>query len=309
MEHTNLILRIAAIDPTFSGTPQEFVDHFVERAEILSPSGFFNVIIADVAPNSNEGLLLLGGTKIYVWSTKDSKYVPADITDSLYAPSIPDVLTGKWVLVSEGGVWFWKKASEFMTWLGVTGLSNIPLGPSGTILSSLATVDWRIPAQAIPNASVPVWKLQATVENVNQSPKVNPDGTVSWAAQPTLAASVKQTALQDIPTTLANVTVTFARPAGAVLLRVVLVKVSSEPASVNYPINDEIDVAYVDTVSENGILWSSFVVAESVTSWTLIRMFAGGLANLRVPQRPASTSTDYFVYIDPAHWKCKAIFF
>ena len=127
MEDTNLIVVVAPLDPAFVGTPQEFVDHIVERTSIKSPSGFFNVVIADAAPISNQGLLLLGGLKPYAWDTGTSQYVPVDITDSLYVEP-----AGKWVLTSDNGTWQWKSISDLFTW-GSVGIGSLVAGAPGTI--------------------------------------------------------------------------------------------------------------------------------------------------------------------------------
>lgn len=309
MEHTNLILRINALDPDFSGTPQEFVDHFVERAEILSPSGFFNVIIADVAPTSNMGLLLLGGSKIYVWNEKQSKYIPTDITDSLYYPSILaglDVLHGKWILVSDGGNWGWKKNSDFLTWLEY-GLTNFPIGPSGTILSSLATVDWRTPAAALPDASVPVGKLQATGADLGKIPKVGSDAKVTWQDPPSLANSVRHSTNMPLPAI--GDFQPLPRPSNTVLLKWVLVKVLADPETPQYALNTEIDAHAFQVASESSVLRNAFVSEETATDWNLIRHPSVNDDRLRLPNKKPGTGVAYEVFITESSWRCKAYLF
>lgn len=298
MEATNLILRIAPLSPTFNGTPQEFVDHFVDRAEILSPSGFYNVVVADAAPTSNQGLLLLGGTKVYVWDTGTSAYIPANIYDSLDIPA-----TGKYFFVADGGSTVWKSIADLWTWLNFTA-GTIPPGANGTILASVGGVSgWQIPDVALPDASVPVDKLQATVDDVNKVARVQPSGAVAWATLPTLAASVQVSAELAVPD--AGLTQPFTRPGGTFLLRVILKKVAEDPNNPEYPIGCEVDVAHFDTPGNNST-WSTFSVSEQATSWVLCRtsLTGYGPGDLIVVAR-RNEPNGLPVYIDEAQWRVK----
>lgn len=78
-----LYIQAAPLDPAFTGTPQAFFDALIRRMRIVSPDGFYGVVVSDTEPSSNQGIWLRDGTKIYVWDNTERKYVPADITDSL----------------------------------------------------------------------------------------------------------------------------------------------------------------------------------------------------------------------------------
>lgn len=78
-------IQSAPISPAFSGTPQEFATHLVERLRIVGPSGFYGVVVSDTEPTSNQGLWLKGGAKPYTWDDDLAEYVPMDLTDSLTA--------------------------------------------------------------------------------------------------------------------------------------------------------------------------------------------------------------------------------
>jgi hypothetical protein len=81
MKDTNLILSVAPLPPTFSGTPQQMFAALVRRSKIVSPSGINFIYIGDTEPTSNVGPWLRG-TKWYVFDDSIKRYVPLDITDS-----------------------------------------------------------------------------------------------------------------------------------------------------------------------------------------------------------------------------------
>lgn len=78
-------LRVYPLDPAFDGTPQELFDAMVERTEIVSPGGFYGIVVSDVEPSSNVGLWLQGGTKPYVWDENTNRYIPMELSASLTA--------------------------------------------------------------------------------------------------------------------------------------------------------------------------------------------------------------------------------
>lgn len=84
-QETPFRLRLAALDPAFQGTPSEFATALVELLSIVSPDGFYGIVVADSAPSSNVGLWLQGGTKPYVWDVDTNQYVPMDLSASLTA--------------------------------------------------------------------------------------------------------------------------------------------------------------------------------------------------------------------------------
>lgn len=80
---TGLVVVASPLPADFRGTPQEFFEAFVKRLEIQSASGTNFFVVGDIEPESNQGPWLKDGTKWYVFSTTEARYVPADITDSL----------------------------------------------------------------------------------------------------------------------------------------------------------------------------------------------------------------------------------
>jgi hypothetical protein len=84
-QETPFRLRSAILDPAFEGGPQDLLAEFIRLTEVVSPTGFYGVISSDSLPSSNVGLVLLGGTKPYVWSQTQNEYIPADLSDSLVA--------------------------------------------------------------------------------------------------------------------------------------------------------------------------------------------------------------------------------
>lgn len=63
---------------------------FVERYQILSPSGIAFFSQGDVLPASDVGLFLLGGTQLFVFDANQGQYVPLDISQS----ESPDFFVG-----------------------------------------------------------------------------------------------------------------------------------------------------------------------------------------------------------------------
>lgn len=85
MNQVPFFIAAAPLDPAFSGGPQDFADHLVERLRLLSPTRFYGIVVSDTSPTSNVGLWLKEGNKPYVWDEDLSDYVPIDLTDSLAA--------------------------------------------------------------------------------------------------------------------------------------------------------------------------------------------------------------------------------
>jgi len=83
LNRTNLVLRAAPLPQDFRGTVQNLFEEMVRRLAILSPVGTNFFVVGDVEPSSNVGPWLKGGTKWYVFSESEGRYVPLDITDSL----------------------------------------------------------------------------------------------------------------------------------------------------------------------------------------------------------------------------------
>ena len=83
MRNTNLRLQGAPLSPSFRGSPAEFFAEIIRLLRIVSPDGYYGIVVSDIEPESNQGLWLKDGTKPYVWSDDEARYVPADITDGI----------------------------------------------------------------------------------------------------------------------------------------------------------------------------------------------------------------------------------
>jgi hypothetical protein len=80
---TSLVIKAAPLPSNFRGDPQAFFEAIVARMKIVAPFGFTSFIDGGAEPSSNEGPWFKDGSKCYVWSDDDAKYVPLDISDSL----------------------------------------------------------------------------------------------------------------------------------------------------------------------------------------------------------------------------------
>jgi hypothetical protein len=86
LKDTALIVQAAPLPPTFKGGPNDLLTAMVQRMRIVSPNGANFIFIGDVAPTTNVGPWLKGGTQWWVWSDTASAYVPQDISASLTIP-------------------------------------------------------------------------------------------------------------------------------------------------------------------------------------------------------------------------------
>jgi hypothetical protein len=82
LQKTSLLVQMAPLPATFTGTPQELSAEMVARMRIVSPSGSNFIFVGDTEPTSNVGPWLKDGSKWYVWDETISRYVPQDISDS-----------------------------------------------------------------------------------------------------------------------------------------------------------------------------------------------------------------------------------
>jgi hypothetical protein len=83
---TNLFIQMAQLPVTFKGSPQDLSVEMVKRMRIVSPNGVNFIFIGDVAPTSNVGPWLRGGTQWWVWDTATNQYVPLDLSASFTTP-------------------------------------------------------------------------------------------------------------------------------------------------------------------------------------------------------------------------------
>lgn len=302
---TNYVLAAEPIDPAFIGTPQEFFDHMVLRLSIKSPTAPYNVVVSDSTPLSNQGLLLLGGTKIYVWDEGQSKYVPANITDSLYAPG-----TGKAIFTSEDGQLEWRTPSDFLLWLSL-GLGNLTPGAAGTIAySNGATNLWGTPDVALPAKSVAVAKLKCEAADAGKYAQAQADGSVLWAALGSARSQVGSVEELTWPTVGAGKQI--ARPSGAVRLQVRAVATASDmfsgvvgaastPGSYGWSVGDEVELDEIDLEVGSASRVTAFNVVDSAAYWTVHRKYISGGQYLELARRDSPTGNP--AYMDLTKWK------
>lgn len=292
---TNLVVAAAPLDPAFNGTIQEYADHVVRRLTVKSTVGSYSVIVSDVKPLSNQGFLLLGGTKPYAWDEGTSTYEPADISDSLGAP-----VSGKHIFTVENGVIDWKSVSGVFSWLNFT-VASIPPGAAGTLIySNGAASAWGVPSVALPDASIPPGKIQATVADNGKVATVIA-GVLQYAP-PASTLVFGQTAEYVLPTK--GTSVDIARPANAKLLRVVLVCKTNNAGRVA---GEEVEVS---SVMESGGSASRLVAfsTETVlsgTAWRVVRMKDWGVAS---GTELIDLSGGDPVEITDGNWKLKAYY-
>lgn len=82
LQRTGLVIVAAPLPPDFCGTMQELHEAFVERYQILSPSGIAFFSQGSVLPASDMGLFLLNGTQLFVFDPNQGIYIPLDISSS-----------------------------------------------------------------------------------------------------------------------------------------------------------------------------------------------------------------------------------
>src|SRR5208282_5294415 len=79
----NATITAAPLPTNFVGTPQQFIDAFLDRLEVVVEGTSF--VISDVQPTGNQGPWLKNGTQWWVWDDSTSTYVPLDISASIPA--------------------------------------------------------------------------------------------------------------------------------------------------------------------------------------------------------------------------------
>lgn len=303
---TNYVLAAEPLDPAFVGTLQEYFDHCVARLSIKSPTAPYNVIVSDSKPLSNQGLLLLGGTKVYVWDEDVPGYVPADIVDSLYAPG-----TGKAVFTVDGGVLSWKNPSDLLTWLAF-GIGSLTPGAAGTIAYSNGTTNaWGIPETALPAKSVSIGKVKCEAADAGKFAQAQADGSVIWAT--TGSARGQVTSVESLTLPVAGEDVEITRPSGAVRLEAKLVATadnmfagcvdaSATPGNYGWTIGEEVDILAVDLESGSGGRVRAFNVIDGSAKWYVHRKsLIGGSGYLELARRDSSTGK--VAYMDASKWK------
>ena len=79
----NVTITAAPLPTNFIGTPQQLIDAFLDRLEVVVEGSSF--IISDVMPTSNQGPWLKNGTQWWVWDPTTSTYIPLDTSASFTA--------------------------------------------------------------------------------------------------------------------------------------------------------------------------------------------------------------------------------
>lgn len=306
---TNLVVAGEPIDPAFIGTPQQYFDHMLERMSVKSPSPLYTVVVADSKPLTNQGLLLLGGLKPYVWDEDTAQYVPANISDSLYAPT-----TGKAIFTVTDNVFAWKTPADFWTWSAPT-IANLAAGANGTIAYSNGTINaWGTPTVALPAKSVPVTKLVCEAADAGKFAQGQADGTVIFSSVGSARGQFLETAEYALPTK--GTTLTIPRPAGAQLVRVVAVAKTTTlflgiqgngvAGDYGYTLGEEIEIWSFDEAGGSSSRLRAFNVATSAGSWYVIRQKDFGVTSgTELIKRDASGDP---AEINDANWRIKAIY-
>lgn len=302
---TNYVIAAEPIDPAFVGTLQEYFDHCVARMSIKSPTAPYNVIVSDSKPQSNQGLLLLGGTKVYVWDEDQSAYVPANITDSLFAPG-----TGKAVFTVDDGNFIWKTPSDFVSWLNF-GIGSLTTGAAGTIAYSNGTINaWGTPEVALVAKSISIAKLKSEAADAGKFAQAQADGTVLWSTTGSARGQVAVTAEATVPADAASVEIT--RPDGAVALDICLVAKASPlftgisgstaPGDYGYVVGEELSIFSPDTGVGDGARITAFDVIKQSAKWIIHRRHDfSGAGGVQVGNRLTPTGTP--VDLNLGNWK------
>lgn len=104
-----LTLVIAAIDPTFDGTPQEFAELIGANATLSSTENFALVIYSETEPTSNLGLWFDRVNNTFKrWDDDEGGYVPISFTQQSLGYAVqaaepdPDAIT-MWVVLNGSG--------------------------------------------------------------------------------------------------------------------------------------------------------------------------------------------------------------
>lgn len=302
---TNYVIAAEPIDPAFVGTLQQYFDHCVARMSIKSPTAPYNVIVSDSKPQSNQGLLLLGGTKLYVWDEDQSSYVPANIGDSLFAPG-----TGKAVFTVDDGSFIWKTPSDFISWLNV-GIGSLTPGAAGTIAYSNGTANaWGTPEVALTAKSVSIAKLKCEAADAGKFAQAQADGSVLWS---TTGSARGQTAVTPEATVPADGGfVEIPRPDGAIALDIYLVAKASPlftgidgstaPGDYGYVVGEELSIYSPDTDSGAGARVTSFDVIKQASKWIIHHRYdLGGVGHTQVGNRQTPTGNP--VDLNLGNWK------
>lgn len=77
-----ITIQAAPLPTDFRGTPQEMLDAWLDRIEIVSD--LLGFVLSDTQPSSNQGPWLKNGNQIWVWDETDSTYVPLDVSASAH---------------------------------------------------------------------------------------------------------------------------------------------------------------------------------------------------------------------------------
>lgn len=134
LQDTNLILQVGKLPLSFRGTPQDFLDEFVARTKIVSPTGTNFIFIGDVEPTSNVGPWLKNGTQWFVFDNETKRYIPLDISQSethwfWVGPTTPPSSTpAVWLKTFAGGTSDAPLPGQPIGWYQFNGTAWVPVG-------------------------------------------------------------------------------------------------------------------------------------------------------------------------------------
>lgn len=77
----NATITAAPLPTNFKGTPQQWLEAFLDRLEVSFDGNSF--VISDIQPSGNQGPWLKNGTQWWVWNEATSQYEPLDVSASI----------------------------------------------------------------------------------------------------------------------------------------------------------------------------------------------------------------------------------
>lgn len=123
LQQTPFVIQAANLPERFTGNLQQFYSAMVARMRIMSPAGIVGIVVGDTEPNSNQGIWLKNGSKLYSWDETTKRYAPIDISDSwtqLY--TVSDTVPAS----STPPVWLRTVGGRYMGWYFWDGTAWAP---------------------------------------------------------------------------------------------------------------------------------------------------------------------------------------
>jgi len=104
----NATVTAAPLPTNFKGTPQQLIEAFLDRLEVVVEGTSF--VVSDVQPTGNQGPWLKNGTQWWVWDSSTSTYIPLDVS----ASTSPQIYVGD---ISQGP----PDPTQYQIWLQLNG--------------------------------------------------------------------------------------------------------------------------------------------------------------------------------------------